>query len=99
MEAPWQPNMSTEIVTIGHCLQQLGYHAAYQGKWHLSKNLDTAHQPVDASLLKNRQIIESYGFEDFLGFGDLIGGPLGGYSYDDYSTGRQGQRRSDNGFE
>ena len=32
MEAPWQRDMSTELVTIGHRLQQLGYHAAYQGK-------------------------------------------------------------------
>jgi arylsulfatase A-like enzyme len=81
MELPWQPNMSTDVVTIGHRLQQVGYHAAYQGKWHLSANLDAAHQPVDASLLKNREILESYGFVDFLGVGDLIDGPLGGYSY------------------
>jgi arylsulfatase A-like enzyme len=87
MELPWQPSMSTDMVTIGRRLQQIGYHAANQGKWHLSKNLDTAHRPVDASLLKNREIIESYGFVDFLGVGDLIDGPLGGYSYDDYSTG------------
>ncbi len=87
MGAPWQANMSTDVVTIGRRLQQIGYHAAYQGKWHLSENLDAARQPVDASLLRNRQIIESYGFADFLGVGDLIDGPLGGYSYDDYSTG------------
>lgn len=87
MGAPWQANMSTDVVTIGRRLQQIGYHAAYQGKWHLSENLDAAHRPVDASLLSNREIIESYGFADFLGVGDLIDGPLGGYSYDDYSTG------------
>ena len=44
MEAPWQANMSTDVVTIGHRLQQIGYHAAYQGKWHLSENLDAAHR-------------------------------------------------------
>lgn len=87
MELPWQSNMSTDVVTIGHRLQQIGYHAAYQGKWHLNENLDTAHRPVDASLLKNCEIIESYGFADFLGVGDLIDSPLGGYSYDDFSTG------------
>ena len=86
MEAPWQPNMSTGVTTIGHRLQQLGYHAAYQGKWHLSQNIDAAKIPIDASLLRNNEIIASYGFEDFLGFGDLIDGPLGGYSYDDFST-------------
>jgi arylsulfatase A-like enzyme len=87
MQLPWQANMSTDVLTIGHRLQQLGYHAAYQGKWHLNANIDAAHKPVDASLLKNREILESYGFMDFLGVGDLIDGPLGGYSYDDFSTG------------
>ena len=52
MGVPWQSNMSTDVVTIGHRLQQIGYHAAYQGKWHLSENLHAAHRPVDASLLK-----------------------------------------------
>jgi arylsulfatase A-like enzyme len=86
MDAPWQPDMSTDVVTIGHRLQQIGYYAAYQGKWHLSANLAKANHPVDASLLKNRETIESYGFVDFLGVGDLIDGALGGYSYDNFST-------------
>ena len=86
MGTPWQPNASTDVKTIGHRLQQIGYRAAYQGKWHLSESLDAARRPPDASLLKNREIIESYGFADFLGAGDLIDGPLGGYSYDDFSA-------------
>ena len=86
MEAPWQRDMSTEKVTIGHRLRQLGYHAAYQGKWHLSGTLDTAHKPVDAPLLQYRDAIEKYGFADFLGLGDLIDGPIGGYRYDSFAT-------------
>jgi arylsulfatase A-like enzyme len=86
MEAPWQRNMSTEKVTIGHRLHKLGYHAAYQGKWHLSSALDTAHKPVDAPLLKYRDVIETYGFDDFMGLGDLIDGPIGGYRYDNFAT-------------
>jgi len=86
MEAPWQRDMSTNVVTIGRRLRQLGYYAAYQGKWHLSGNIDAAKKPVEASLLRNREIIESYGFADFLGVGDLIDGPLGGYSFDNFST-------------
>jgi arylsulfatase A-like enzyme len=78
--------MSTEMVTIGHRLQQLGYHAAYQGKWHLSGTLDIAHKPVDAPLLRYRDAIEKYGFADFLGLGDLIDGPIGGYKYDSFAT-------------
>jgi arylsulfatase A-like enzyme len=86
MEAPWQPDMSTAIETIGHRLQKLGYHAAYQGKWHLSGTLDTAHVPVDAPLLKYRDVIEEYGFRDFMGLGDLIDGPIGGYRFDNFAT-------------
>ena len=86
MEAPWQPDMSTEIMTIGRRLQKLGYHAAYQGKWHLSGTLDTAHVPVDAPLLKYRDVIEEYGFLDFMGLGDLIDGPIGGYRFDNFAT-------------
>src|SRR6516225_5681560 len=86
MEAPWQRDMSTDKVTIGERLRKLGYHTAYQGKWHLSGTLDTAHKPVDAPLLQYRDVIETYGFADFLGLGDLIDGPIGGYSYDSFAT-------------
>ena len=44
----WQRDLSTNIKTIGHRLAELGYHAAYQGKWHLSANLDLNDKPVDA---------------------------------------------------
>ena len=87
MELPWQASMSTNVLTIGRRLQRLGYHAAYQGKWHLSANLDAVHKPFETSLLKNHEILQSYGFADFLGVGDLIDCPLGGYSYDDFATG------------
>ena len=26
MDAPWQPDMSTDVLTIGHRMQQIGYH-------------------------------------------------------------------------
>ena len=85
MEAPWQRDMSTDVVTIGDRLRKLGYHAAYQGKWHLSGNVDTAKEAVDAPMLKYRDIIQTYGFDDFLGIGDLIDGPIGGYTYDSFA--------------
>src|SRR5262249_4730817 len=39
-----------------------------------------------SSLLKYREVIESYGFDDFMGLGDLIDGPAGGYVYDNFAT-------------
>jgi arylsulfatase A-like enzyme len=82
----WQANMSTDVKTIGHRLSQLGYHAAYQGKWHLSGNLDQVSHAIEAPLETYRKIIESYGFDDFFGVGDLIDRTLGGYNFDDTTT-------------
>ncbi len=61
----WQADMSTDVKTIGHRMAELGYHAAYQGKWHLSVNLDQVQDAIDAPFADYRRIIESYGFEDF----------------------------------
>ncbi len=82
VNAPWQADMSTSVKTIGARLAQVGYHAAYQGKWHLSHDMDTVSAAVDAPMAAYRKIIESYGFQDFLGFGDIVDVTLGGYSYD-----------------
>jgi arylsulfatase A-like enzyme len=37
-------------------------------------------------LLKYREVIESYGFDDYMGLGDLIDGPAGGYVFDNFAT-------------
>jgi arylsulfatase A-like enzyme len=79
----WQRNLATGIKTVGHRLGELGYHTAYQGKWHLSANLDLSDKAIDAPLREYRDTIASYGFRDFFGVGDLIDGTLGGYTYDD----------------
>lgn len=79
----WQRDLATNIKTIGHRLTELGYHAAYQGKWHLSATLDLTNDAIDAPLRKYRETIASYGFKDFFGVGDLIDLTLGGYKYDD----------------
>ena len=78
--------MSTDVKTIGHRMAMLSYHAAYQGKWHLSGNLDQVKEAIEAPLLDYRQIIASYGFEDFFGVGDINDTTLGGYSYDETTT-------------
>ena len=74
----WQRDLPTNIATIGHRLSELGYHASYQGKWHMSVNLDQTSNPIDAPLKDYRRIIENYGFKDFFGVGDLIDGTQGG---------------------
>ncbi|GGJ09942.1 sulfatase-like hydrolase/transferase [Neoroseomonas lacus] len=84
--SPWQADMATEVETIGHRLARLGYHAAYQGKWHLSVNLDIVEAAVEAPMAAYRRVIESYGFQDYFGFGDVTDTTLGGYNYDEATT-------------
>ncbi|PNG27580.1 sulfatase-like hydrolase/transferase [Methylocella silvestris] len=82
----WQADMSTAVKTIGHRMSELGYYATYQGKWHLSVNLDQAKHAIDAPFSKYREIIESYGFKDFFGVGDINDTTLGGYNFDDTTS-------------
>ena len=84
--ALWQAPMATAVTTIGHRIAGLGYHAAYQGKWHLSVDLDQVHEAIDAPFAEYRKIIESYGFQDFFGVGDINDTTLGGYTYDESTT-------------
>lgn len=86
LNSPWQANMSTGVKTVGHRLAQLGYYPAYQGKWHLSHNLDTIEDAIDAPMATYRKVIEAYGFQDFIGFGDITDTTLGGYNYDEATT-------------
>ena len=82
----FQTALSTKIKTIGHRMSELGYHATYQGKWHLSANLKQSDYAIDAPFADYRKIIESYGFDDFFGVGDIADGTLGGYQYDETCT-------------
>jgi choline-sulfatase len=86
LNALYQPDMATTLRTLGHRMSDLGYYASYQGKWHLSANLDVVAHAIDAPFAKYREIIESYGFDDFFGVGDINDKGLGGYTYDDTTT-------------
>ncbi|WP_321949690.1 sulfatase-like hydrolase/transferase [Paraburkholderia sp. J10-1] len=78
----WQPDMSPEIPTIGGMLQQIGYHSAYLGKWHLSKTMHRSPSIYNAPVGAYHDTMKHYGFDDYFGVGDLIGFAQGGYSYD-----------------
>ena len=82
MSFPWVKSLSTDIPTLGHMLRVLGYYATYQGKFHLSFEMEK-HQPRGAQpKLIGRHTMESYGFSDYTGVGDIIGNTLGGYLND-----------------
>ena len=62
----FQPNMSTELTTVGDMLRQAGYYTAFKGKWHMSEG--------DTSL-------EEYGFSDWTE-GDMYGAVYEGWHED-----------------
>lgn len=90
MGFPWIKNLSHDLPTLGNMLMEAGYYSAYKGKWHMCQELNTEDEyalPQE----KLTQIIESYGFKDYVGIGDVIGMTLGGYLNDDI-IGAQAQR-------
>ena len=62
----FQPNMSTDLTTVGDMLRKAGYYTAFKGKWHMSEG--------DTSL-------EEYGFSDWTE-GDMYGAVYEGYKED-----------------
>lgn len=82
MDVPWTKNLSHDLPTLGNMLGDAGYYSAYKGKWHLSKELGTKDE-LALPQTKLTEIIESYGFKDYVGIGDVIGMIHGGYLNDD----------------
>lgn len=78
VDVPYMKSLSTKIPTIGHMLRKQGYHTAYKGKWHLSREFNVEEV---RDLLTDE--MEKYGFADYYSPGDMIGHTLGGYQFDD----------------
>jgi arylsulfatase len=78
---PWINSMSTDIPTIGHLLRDVGYHTAYKGKWHLTKEFETVNKLGSPTKIFTQEM-EAYGFSDYFGVGDIIGHDRGGYLHD-----------------
>ncbi len=90
MDVPWMDGVRLGVPTIGDLLGQAGYYAAYKGKWHMSQELGT-HNEYALPQEKLTEIINSYGFNDYVGIGDVIGHEQGGYLNDEM-IGAQAQR-------
>ncbi len=90
LDFPWSNTLDPKLGTLGDMLGEAGYYAAYKGKWHLSKELGT-HDELALPQEKLTQVIESFGFKDYVGIGDVIGMTQGGY-VNDYMVGAQTRR-------
>lgn len=85
---PWSQELSPEFPTLGDYLKDAGYHASYLGKCHFSNALEEvemAQVPV-VDMDKLNKVMQGYGFDDYVGVGDIIGMTKGGYKTDEFTT-------------
>jgi len=85
---PWSQELSPEFPTLGDYLKDAGYHASYLGKCHFSNALEEvemAQVPV-VDTDKLNKVMQGYGFDDYVGVGDIIGMTKGGYKTDEFTT-------------
>jgi len=78
---PWIESMSTEIRTLGDLLREAGYYTAYKGKWHLTREFETVNEHGHLTKIFTQEM-ETYGFSDYFGVGDIIAHTQGGYLHD-----------------
>jgi arylsulfatase len=78
---PWISSLSTDMRTVGHMLRDAGYYTAYKGKWHLTKEFETANELGNPHKFFTKEM-EAYGFSDYFGVGDIIAHTRGGYLHD-----------------
>jgi len=78
---PWINSMSTELPTVGSMLRAAGYYTAYKGKWHLTKEFETANKLAAPTKIFTQEM-EAYGFSDYVGVGDIIAHDHGGFLHD-----------------
>ena len=85
---PWAQDLSPEIPTVGKYLQAAGYHAAYLGKCHFINELEEIEieDAPDVNMDELNKVMQRYGFDDFVGVGDIIGMMKGGYKTDEFTT-------------
>ncbi|WP_293920281.1 sulfatase-like hydrolase/transferase [Sphingobium sp. UBA5915] len=79
MPLPYAPALKKDVPTLGTLMRGAGYHAAYFGKWHLSKLYARHHKTLTKGQVQAE--IRSYGFDE-TGTEHEIDGPLGGHEED-----------------
>ncbi len=88
MGFPWSNGLSSNIPTVGSYMTDAGYHAAYLGKCHFIAELDEIEieQAPVVNLSELNEVMQRYGFNDYVGVGDIIGNTMGGYKTDEFTT-------------
>ena len=73
----WTPSLSTNGVTLGTAMKQLGYATAYFGKFELDRDLVYPKPGVNYA-----EALRKYGFDTWQPYGDVTGGQNQGYQAD-----------------
>lgn len=90
LHAPPFPSFNQELPTLGHLFQDLGYHTAYKGKWHLS-DIEDGPGLMYGSYPSRGKALEPYGFSDYNLTGDVHGSVWQGYIADRMVAGEASQ--------
>ena len=85
---PWSNELSLDTPTIGAYLTDAGYYPAYLGKCHMLDALEEIEigDAPDVNLDELNKVMQQYGFNDYVGVGDIIGMTKGGYKSDEFTT-------------
>ncbi len=86
---PWSKELTPGFPTVGNYLKNVGYHASYLGKCHFSNVLEESEMATgvpSVDLDKMHKTMQTYGFDDYFGVGDIIGATKGGYKTDEFTT-------------
>ncbi len=83
------PELPTDMPTIGHMMQEAGYYTSYKGKWHLSRiNHERNWNRVPGGVYPNSEkALEKYGFHDYGFDGEELGLTWDGYRSDMFVAG------------
>jgi arylsulfatase len=88
LDFPWASELPSAMPTVGSYMTDAGYYSAYLGKCHFIKEFDetTVDQAPDVNMSDLNTVMRDYGFNDFVGIGDIIGMTMGGYHTDEFTT-------------
>jgi len=85
---PWAQQLPVGMPTVGSYMTDAGYYSAYLGKCHFIDELDETKvdQAPDINMSDLNKTMQEYGFNDYVGVGDIIGMTMGGYHTDEFTT-------------
>jgi arylsulfatase A-like enzyme len=88
LDFPWSSELPRDMPTVGSYMTDVGYYSAYLGKCHFIHEFEetTVDQAPDINMSDLNKVMQQYGFNDYVGIGDIIGLTMGGYHTDEFTT-------------